>query len=558
MRLLLLALALCSNHVEAAYILRYNVTDNGGISYTGNTLGLSKAEGENNPGTSDAIGAFITTNHPLPIPVGSYSNDGTAAGTTLDYTKNSSSAVLDLPAGSVVLYAELIWSGSFSFFNEITGNQPNGPVTLITPQAQSFQVTADPVTAQNATTPSYGCPGPTPTPCTCPCGNYVRSANVTSIVAAAGSGTYTVGRVAGTVNKGDDTHNAANWTLAVIYHNPNMFTYNMTLFVGCEQASYSTNQPATVQGFCVPPSGTLNGRLFVSATEADANKTGDTLLFSNTLPFATSDRLFGTNNPITNFFASQVNTLLPLTVDPSTGKLVALGSSQLDTRGSYGTKNANPFTGVNVSGGRQGCDITSVDISNRLSYNQTTAYALGTTTGDDYTISSLAMQIQVGAPILVANKLVNGLQSVHALVGDTVTFSFTLKNSGTADAYSVLFKDVLEPGLSFVSGSFKFNGVSMPNPNLITGFSVGNLAVNQVATIEFKALITSYPVIENVFHNSATLSYFFQPCKGDTISLEAATNVVQIILPCLCKCCPGQVRIPCQQETGTCQTGFCR
>lgn len=340
--------------LDAAYILRYSTTDNGGISYTGNTLGLSKAAGQNNPGTDDSIGAFITTQQPLPVPVGSYVNDGTAAGTTLDYTKNSSAAILDIPAGSTVLYAELIWSGSFSFYSEITGNQPDGPVTITTPLNQSFQVVADPATKQNATTPDYGCPGPTPTPCQCPCGNYVRSQNVTSIVQAAGAGKYTVGGIAATVNKGDDTHNAANWTLAVVYHNPNMFTYNMTIFVGCEQASYTTNQPALVKGFCVPPSGTLNGRLFVSATEADANKTGDTMLFGATLPLTNANRLSGGNNPLTNFFASQVNSLLPLTTDPGTGKLVALGSSQLDTRGSYGTKNHNPNTGTNISGGRRG------------------------------------------------------------------------------------------------------------------------------------------------------------------------------------------------------------
>ncbi len=534
--------------LNALYILRYNTTDNGGISYTGNTLGLSKAEGQNNPGTNDAIGAFITTQQPLPTPVGSYPNDSTVAGTTLDYTKNSSSAVLDLPAGSQVLYAELIWSGSFSFFDEITGNQPDGPVSLTTPQLTQFQILADPATAQNATTPSYGCPGPTPTPCKCPCGNYVRSADVTAIIQAAGAGTYTVGKVAATVNKGDETHNAANWTLAVIYKNPNMFTYNMTLFVGCEQASYTTNAPATVKGFCVPPSGVLNGRLFVSASEADANKGGDTLLFGKQLPLTNADRLSGGNNPLTNFFASQINTLLPLTTDPSTGKLVAIGSSQLDTRGSYGTKNANATTGTNISGGRQGADITSIDISNKLAYNQTEAYALGTTTSDDYTISSLAMQIQVGAPILKATKRVNGQLSVNALVGDTVTFTFAIQNTGSADAYSVVFSDLLEQGLSFVPGSFKLNGSTQPDPNLNTGFSVGTLTVNGSATVEFKVLITSYPLIENVFYNSASLVYNFQPCKGDLISLNAATNIVEIILPCLCKCCPGVPFISCSPQ----------
>ncbi len=541
----LLVLALHS--LEGVYILRYSTLNNGGISYTGNTLGLSKRAGQNNPGTADSIGAFITTENPLPAPVGTYPNDGTAAGTTLNYLENSSSAILDLPPGSTVLYAELIWMGSFDFYSQITGNEPDGPVTITTPQLNTFSVVADPATAQNATTPTYGCPGPTPTPCQCPCGNYVRSQNVTSIVQAGGAGTYTVGGVAGTSAAGDDTHNAAGWTLAVAYQNPMMFTSDLTIFVGCEQASSNTNSPATVTGFCAPPSGYISARLFVSAIEGDANKTGDTMLFSTAQPFVSADKLSGTNNPINNFFASQINTLLPLTVDGTTGKLVALGSSQLDTRGSYGTTNQDAISGTNVSGGRQGIDITSIDITSSITYNDTSAYAQGTTSGDDYTISSVAIQIQVGAPILVASKLVDGALNVNKNIGDTVTFSITLKNTGTADAYSVLFTDPLETGLSFVSGTFTINGVPQPNPNLTTGVPLGDIVIGQTVTIGFQAKVTTYPPTGNIFYNSSMQDYKFQPCIGNLIPLEAATNQVTITLPdfpppecfygCLIRCC---------------------
>lgn len=527
--ILSLVVCLYVNTLQATYILRHSTTDNGGIAFTGNTLGLSKVPGQNNAGTSDAAGAFITTESPLPSPVGTYVNDG-SAGTTLDYRHNSSTAVLDLPANSVVLYAELIWSGSYDYFSQITGNEPDGPVKLITPQGNSFSIMADPATKQNAITPSYGCPGPTPTPCNCPCGNYVRSCEVTSIVQAAGAGTYTVGSIPGTIAAGDDTHNAAGWTLAVIYQNPGMLTYNMTLFVGCEQASYTTNQPATVAGFCVPPIGTVNGRLFISATEADANKTGDTMLFGNTLPLTSANAQSGDNNPTNNFFASQLNTKLVLITDPVSGKLIPTGSSQLDTRGSYGDKNPNPSTATNIVGGRQGYDITSIDVSSTLVNNQTVAYALGTTTGDDYTINALAMQIQVGAPIIVASKKVNGQINIDSAVGNTVTFSIELTNIGSIDASDVVFQDPLETGLSFVSGSFKFNNVTQSDPNLSTGFSIGTLAVQGTATIEFQATIESYPQVGNTYYNSGSVDYNFQPCQGNVVPLNTDTNIVSINL----------------------------
>lgn len=503
--------------LEAVYILRYTTIDNGGISYTGNTLGLTKLVGQNQPGTSDSDGAFITTD--LSQQVGTY-----PPGTTLTWQQNRSTAVLDLPAGSTVLYAELIWSGSYGFEGQITGNEPNTPITMITPDSVSHTITPDPATAQAAVTPGFTNSG-----------NYTRSANVTAIVQAAGVGTYTVGGIAATISGLDDTHNAAGWTLAVVYENPNMFTSNLSLFVGCEQATTDTNQPATVTGFCVPPDGTITGRLFISAIEGDANKSGDHMLFGNTLPLTIAgNSIFGSNNPIDNFFSAQINTILPLIIDPGTGKLIAVGSSTLDTRGSFGTFNNNAQTHTNIVGGRQGYDITSIDISSTLVHNQTTAYALGTTTGDDYTINSVALQIQVGAPIIQATKLVNSQTSITASVGDTVTFLTTLNNIGTSTAFNVVFKDILQTGLSYVPGSFKFNGVTQPDPNLNTGFSVGNLLIapgpGNSATLEFQAIITAPPVSGNLFINTSENNYQFQPCLGNLTDLMTTTNQVIIEL----------------------------
>ena len=87
-------------------IQRYSNIKNGGIVFIGNTLGLSKAANANSPGVLGSIGAFVSTDTSLQV-------NGFPAGATLDYTKNSSSAQLALPAGSTVLYAELVWGGLF-------------------------------------------------------------------------------------------------------------------------------------------------------------------------------------------------------------------------------------------------------------------------------------------------------------------------------------------------------------------------------------------------------------------------------------------------------------
>lgn len=91
-----------------AFILRYNTTMNGAMTFTGNTMGLNKVANQNNQGTAGSIGAFITLN--TASQVGNF-----PLGTTLDYTQNSSAAILSLPSGSSVLYAELIWAGSYNY-----------------------------------------------------------------------------------------------------------------------------------------------------------------------------------------------------------------------------------------------------------------------------------------------------------------------------------------------------------------------------------------------------------------------------------------------------------
>lgn len=503
-------LLICSTPLSAVYLLRYaTVAKNGAITFTGNTLGLSKQINANEPGTSDAIGAFITTDETKQV--GNY-----PIGTTLDWHQNRSTAVLDIPANSFIEHAELIWGGSYGYFNEWgeQGEDPNiiltpanDPITLITPDQTPHLVAPIEATKQNVQNPTVRYSA----------GNYVRSADVTEIVKAAGGGTYTVGGIPATLSPLDNTHNAAGWTLAVVYSNPTMRTRNMSLFVGCEQASYTTNQPAIVEGFCTPPDDdSQGGRLFVSALEADAIKVGDKMLFGQTA--TTLLPLSGVNNPQNNFFCSQINSKDGL----------------LDTRGSFGDLNAQPFSpAYDVNPGRQGYDITCVDLSSTLTSNQHVAYALGTTQGDDYTINALGIEIDVDAPFIETVKKVNGQDGIQAEVGDIVEFTITVQNNGSSIAYETVFKDPLEEGLSYVPDTLTLNGVALETPNLSKGIALGDL-INQgePVAIAFQAKIERYPTSGNIYHNASSDDYLFTPCQcSDPIPLKALSNVVTIELP---------------------------
>ncbi len=237
-------------------INRYTATTRGGLRFTGNTLGLSKRTNQNASGTLGSIGAFASP--------GGGTVPTFPAGTTLSCAANGSSAVLNLPAGSTVLYAELVWGGNYRSRTQNISAAIDNAITFTSPLA-SVSVTRNPLTAQNFTFTDSGLT----------LGYYVRSANVTAMVAAAGSGVYSVSGVPALVDPTDaDTRdtNHAGWTLAVAYANAAEPIANLNLWIGGEIVSPDT--PAvdvTVSGFSTPAAGAVNARLYISAGEGCRN-----------------------------------------------------------------------------------------------------------------------------------------------------------------------------------------------------------------------------------------------------------------------------------------------
>jgi uncharacterized repeat protein (TIGR01451 family) len=485
----LLLAGLC-NAANAVYVQRFSTIDNGAVTFTGNTIGLSKQNNANAPGTAGSIGTFISA--------GATTTDGTyPTGTTANWTANGSSAVLNLPAGSTVLYAELIWSGSYSYGGESVFASLGTAVTLVTPLATSS------VTPATATAQTLGTAGGGGTCTSGPC-FYVRSQNVTALVQAAGAGTYTVRGIPSTQGNSENNSNTGGWTLAVAYRNTALPARNLTIFTSAEVGGAAA---ATVSGFCTPPTGPREGRLLVSALEGDSDITGDQMQFG---PTATSlSPISGPNNLVSNFFASQIN--------GNTGAL--------DTSGSFGTSNHTP--GTNASGRRQGYDITNVDVSSLLLNNQTTASARGTTSGDQYLINALALQINVGAPIFPIT--VKSVDKTVTTVGDTLTYTVRLDNTaGTANATNVTFLDNIPPGTSFVPGSLTVDGT--PNAGSpVTGVNIGSVNAGSVRIVRFQVAVNSIPSApaQAAYSNSASWNYQFISCAGQpTSNGSVATNAV--------------------------------
>lgn len=199
---------------------------------------------------------------------------------------------MHLPPGSTVLYAELVWGGLFrSTVNNISALTDNA-VTFTLPSG-AIQVSPDVLTRQNFNITNNGVT----------VGFYVRSANVTTQVRAAGSGTYTVGGVPSLIEALDQRTsetNHAGWTLAVVYEDPTQPLRDLTLWCGGAVVSPSTGDTdVSLTGFITPAVQPITGKIFVSAQEGDAVISGDRMLFGRTIAALTS--LSGVNNPIGNF-----------------------------------------------------------------------------------------------------------------------------------------------------------------------------------------------------------------------------------------------------------------
>jgi uncharacterized repeat protein (TIGR01451 family) len=483
-------------------IERYSEIKQGALIFTGNTLGLSKENGENLPGTAGSIGGFTTIDTTLPVPTGweSIVDLPNGENITLNWQENSSSAELNIPAGSTILHAELIWGGSSSVTGEDVSAFINGPISFTTPDGtSSISPRVDTTTGafEFPTSGSYF---------------YERSADVTNLIQTAGSGTYTVGAVPATLAASANSANNAGWTLAVAYENP--VEPFRQLYIGFGGAIVTSSSPPidlTFGGFVTPSTGAITARILLSAQEGDANITGDMALFGPDTGNLTT--LAGPNNPDDNFFASQIN--IGDSLNPNVG--------EVDLNGTFGNRNHDAFAGDNIVAGRQGYDITNVDGSATLINNQTSAVLRLTTAGDAYLPNAIGIQVSVQGALV---ELTKSADKNFAEIGDTLTYTIVLDNIGEVDALNVIFTDIPPTGTTYVAESFQLDGSTIPGADPSLGVSIGNIMSMEVHTVTFDVIVNDQ-IVPATLSNSATSDYEFIPAPGaDPIEASTVSNSV--------------------------------
>lgn len=444
---------------------RYKSILNGRIIMTGNTLLIYQVD-------TLAGGPFTTVDTSLQLP--QYPE-----GTTTDWTQNSSMAVLTLPAGARVAHAELTWTSLLISGPHDYSAFKDDPITFITPSGSTT------VAPQFGDTVSD---------------IYTRSADVTALVQAAGSGEYTVGRVAA-VNGFESnpyTGNAAGWYLSVVIEMATEPNRLMQINVGNEFVPGLSTIDFSISGFSTPTTGQVTGKLFTGIQRGDPQQ--------DVISIYTGPTVGSLNYQLTRPPLPDNNMFIGIISNTETNEII-------DTSGTFGNNNNMlvPPTAMNLA--RWHMDIASFDISPSLTNNQTSLVTRSVSEAQiaviNYNVYNL--QIEAQAPIVSSTKTVDYAEIAE---GKTLTYTITVNNTGEMSADDVTVIETLPEGLTFVPDSVYIDGVLTPGANIETGINVGSIApTNGTVTLTFQALVTSIPT-ENPINNIATVNYTFIPLPG--------------------------------------------
>lgn len=125
---------------------------------------------------------------------------------------------------------------------------------------------------------------------------------------------------------------------------------------------------------------------------------------------------------------------------------------------------------------------------------------------------------------------VKSVDKSYAQLGDTLTYTLTLKNTGNIDALNLLIKDRIPDYTKMVDGSVVIDGTSEQNLNPEVGINIASLAPGKTITIEFKVDVLQVPPNDKV-ENIGLVSYEFinQPGKPSVKSTGSSNRVTTFI-----------------------------
>lgn len=407
----------------------------------------------------------------------------------------SSSADLNMPSGSTVLFAGLYWSG-------LSSATARAQVLLKTPSSFGYStVNASVIDTTPFRTTSYQ-----------------GFTDVTAQVRAAGNGTYTVANVQST--PGDGNYGA--WGLIVVYRNSSLSLRNLAVYDGFMQLA-GTQATIPVSGFLTPLSGPVNTRLGVLSYEGDLPAVDDTFSINGT-------QLTDANNPINNFYNA---TISDLGVHNTARNPASINNMVFD------------IDRINVPVGVVGNGATSATIK-VSSPNTSETFLLGVVT--------FATDLYV--PIITPNivKTATDVNGGQLVAGDVLRWTVTMSNTGLDTATNLTVTDPLPAQVTYSPGTLKIvTGANTGNKTDASGDDVaeyvsgsnqvvfrlgtgatssagGNLPYGASTSFTFDTIVNSGLPAGTAITNTVNVSYRGQTI-GDTYAGAGAAASAVIMGP---------------------------
>ena len=339
-------------------------------------------------------------------------------------TFNSSTADLNLPSCSNVLFAGLYWGageglngGSTAW---ITGETS---CKLKLPGAASY------TTITSTQTDYYNSGAPAGFSYT----GFQCFANITALVNATNpNGTYGLANVASPLGK----NNAyGGWTIVIVYANPSLIARNLTVFDGCAVVQKG-NAPVdfTLSGFLTPPTGPVSCELGGVVYDGDRSWK-DSFAFKQ--------------NGAASFY-----------------NLTPNGTAGTDDmwNSTIGYKGAVVATRNPAFNNTLGYDANIIDMPNagnaQLGNNKSSA-TVRLASPDEMVIAHiLTTSISQYNPAFSFDKTATDINGGSLVPGDSIRYQINYNNSGNDSSTNTIITDNLPAGTTYMPGTIKIGGVA--------------------------------------------------------------------------------------------------
>ncbi|GAA4623198.1 beta strand repeat-containing protein [Cellulomonas oligotrophica] len=332
-------------------------------------------------------------------------------------TFSSSSSTLTVPDGGSVLFAALVWGGRVDTVQSGTADPAlRDRAWLAVDSATGTDRGGATITADHFAQAGTA-------------SGYQAYADVTDVVTAAGSGTYTVGNVQSSTG---GTNQFAGWSLVVVVADPAEPMRNLSVFRGYSEISNSAGNNDVsfdVSGFLTPPSGTVLTTLGAVTYEGDRGLSGDRFSLNGT---HLSDPL----NPETDVF-----------------------NSTISNRGTRVSAGQNPDYANQL-----GFDSDLVAADGILGNGATSATLSATTSSEQYWIGMVTFATELYEPNVHGAKSFSSnsvRQNPDLRAGDELTYAVVVENDGLDAATGTAFFDAVPTGTTYVPGSLELDGTAL-------------------------------------------------------------------------------------------------